>query len=188
VVRGSLHPALVALLAETATSLHNRTGMFQNIGEFPNARDPELPVADEAARIYRSGTPFLQRYLPFWAANFVERMVILLVPLVTILLPLFQIVPMIYRWRVRRRIYYWYGHLKRVEQLIAKAPNPVNLAAALKEVDLIDTAVAGIPVPVGYSDEVFTLRSAVDLVRSRLDTIVKGMSGSTDPVLSTGSS
>jgi TRAP transporter TAXI family solute receptor len=188
VVRANMHPALIALLAQAARSVHDRAGMFQNMGEFPNARDPELPVAEEAERIYRTGTPFLQRYLPFWAANFVERMVILLVPLITILLPLFQIVPMIYRWRVRRRIFYWYGHLKRVEQLIGKSPSPANLAAALKEVDLIDTAVAGIPVPVGYSNEVYSLRSAVDLVRSRIDSIIQGsMRGPINSALSTGS-
>jgi TRAP transporter TAXI family solute receptor len=174
VVRTDLHPALSALLAETVISIHDKPSLLQGVGVFPTAKDPELPVAEEAQRVYRSGTPFLQRYLPFWAANFAERMVILLVPLLTILLPLFQIVPMLFRWRVQRRIFFWYGHLKRVEKVIGEQPTASTLAAAKREIDRIDTAVRSIPIPVGYSEQFYSLRSAVDLVRQRLDGISRG--------------
>ena len=64
--RGQLHPALVQLFVQAAQQVHGGAGWFQKKGEFPNAANTERPVATEAQRVYRNGTPWLQRYLPFW--------------------------------------------------------------------------------------------------------------------------
>jgi hypothetical protein len=49
----------------------------------------------------------LQKYLPFWIASVVDRGKILLLPALTLLLPLFRVAPPLYRWRIRSRIYRW---------------------------------------------------------------------------------
>lgn len=167
-MRNDLHPALAGLLAEAAVETHGHGGLFQRIGEFPNAADPEFMVSPDALRIYKSGPPFLQRFLPFWIASFIERMVILAVPIATILLPLFKFVPWLYRWRIRKRILHWYAQLKALEQGIVGDPAGAKFTTHLGEIERIDEAVGNIPIPIGYSDQFYDLRSAIDLVRQRL--------------------
>ena len=73
IVRDDLHPALQSLLLQAATEVHGRAGFFQRAGEFPAYKDRLLPLSPEAARYFKSGPPFLQRYLPFWLAVLVDR-------------------------------------------------------------------------------------------------------------------
>lgn len=165
VAHKDLHPAIVGLMVQAAQEVHGGGGMFQRVEEFPKAHDPELPMAADAQRLYKQGAPFLQRYLPFWLANFIERMIVMIVPIATILLPLFKIVPWLYQWRIRRRMLYWYRELKILEGKLAKEP---ELESDFAEIERIEAAVAHIPVPLNYSDKLYELRSAVDLVRQRM--------------------
>ena len=166
--REDLHPALIGLLVEAAQEVHSGGGMFQQIGEYPKPFDTELPLSEHALRAYKNGPPFLQRYMPFWLATFLERMVVMVVPITTILLPLFKFVPMAYRWRVRQRIFFWYDKLKMLERKIRADKSPARLAGYREEIDRIDEAVSVIPIPLIYSDKFYSLRSAVGLVRQRI--------------------
>lgn len=165
VAHEDLHPAIIGLMVEAAQEVHSGGGMFQRVEEFPKAHDPELPMASDAERLYKRGAPFLQRYLPFWLANFIERMIIMIVPVATILLPLFKVAPWLYQWRIRRRILYWYRELKLLETKLTQVADPSEL---MDEIERIDSAVTNIPVPLHYSDKLYELRSAVDLVRVRM--------------------
>jgi TRAP-type uncharacterized transport system substrate-binding protein len=167
VVRDDLHPALVSLLLQAATEVHAPAGVLQRRGEFPAPRESDIPLADDAIRYYRSGKPFLQRYLPFWVANFIERMVVLLVPLLAVLLPAFRFAPALYRWRVRARILRWYKELRQLES----APPSED---ALKRVQEIEGGVRAIRVPVGYASDVYQLRAHLELVRAKLERTIRG--------------
>ena len=122
-VREDAHRALVNLLAQALQEVHRQPAieggsevqLFQRAGEFPIASDPEFPLSEEARRVYRSGAPFLQRYVPFWLATMIDRLLVSLVVLVPILIPLVRFAPQIYNWRIRRRLMYWYGKLKSLE-------------------------------------------------------------------------
>ncbi len=124
----------------------------------------ELPLAKEAERFYRSGAPLLQRYLPFWLANLIDRMWVVLVSIVAILLPLSRVVPPLYQFRIRSRIFRWYAQLRGVEDAMGKR-RPAEL---LRELDDIETRVEQIAVPLSYADELYSLRSHIQMVRSRL--------------------
>jgi TRAP transporter TAXI family solute receptor len=170
VARADLHPALAGLLVDAASEVHSGGGLFHRIGDFPKALDPEFEMSEDAARYYRAGPSFLKRHLPFWLATFVERMSLVAVPLAGALIPLFKAGPAIYKWRVRRRLLYWYGRLKAVEASIAEGGNaPEDRQAYLDEVARIEEAVGDVPVPIGFSDQYYSLRSAIDLVRQRLE-------------------
>ncbi|MDH5537335.1 MAG: C4-dicarboxylate ABC transporter substrate-binding protein, partial [Betaproteobacteria bacterium] len=168
VARESFHPALVSVLLQAAQRVHRPGGIFHRIGEFPAARDGDFPLSEDAQRFFRSGPPFLQRYMPFWVANLIERLLILLVPLVAVMIPVMRIFPGVYNWRVRLRVFRWYGELRAVELEAAKAPPPERVKALLAALDEIQDGVNHTQVPITYSDYAYNLKLHIDLVRSRL--------------------
>lgn len=169
VAKDSLHPALAYLLMRAATEIHGKANLLDRAGEFPAAYGGDFELADEAKRYYRSGPPFLQRYLPFWAANLVDRLWMMVVPLVAVVLPLFRAIPPLYRWRVRSRIYRWYARLKEVELQLEENPGKVTLEELLERMETIEAAVNRIQTPLAYSENLYVFRQHIDLVRRRLE-------------------
>lgn len=169
VARADLHPALVTLLVEAAKEVHGEAGLFQKAHEYPQAVEAELPLDDHAARVHKNGPPFLQRYLPFWLATFLDRMAVMIIPIATIMLPLMKIVPMAYQWSIRRRIMFWYDRLKKLEAQVRADQSAAALAGHAAAIAEIEDAVSVIPVPLMYSDQLYSLRSAVELVRQRVN-------------------
>jgi hypothetical protein len=166
VARGDTHPALIQLFVQAAAEIHGGAGWFRKAGEFPNAQNNEIVVTKEAQKFYRDGAPLLQRYLPFWLANLIERMWPALVSIVAVLLPLSRIIPPVYEFRVRSRIFRWYGQLRAVEDQLADGDGkPQEL---LQELDALEAKAERITVPLAYADELYALRSHIDMVRMRL--------------------
>jgi len=168
VVRADLHPALVNLLAQTVLDVHSRPGLFQKAGEFPIQADPEFAFSEEARRVYRNGPPFLQRYMPFWLANLLQRLIILLVPIATIAYPIVKLAPVLYNWRIKRRIFYWYDRLRRIEYNLGHELSGDQVVAQQGELAEIERAVSRTPVPLRFSDQLYDLRNAINIVRQRL--------------------
>jgi TRAP-type uncharacterized transport system substrate-binding protein len=173
VARKDTHPALVQLFVQAAHQVHGGAGWFQRKGDFPNTRNTELPIADEAERFFKDGPPLLQRYLPFWLANLVDRMWVVLISIVAVLIPLSRVVPPLYEFRIRSRIFRWYGQLRAVEGAIGERP----LKELLDELDGIEQRVGQISVPLSYADELYALRSHIGLVRQRLASAPAAVSG-----------
>lgn len=167
-VRDGTHPALIDLLMQAAAEVHGAPGIFQKPGEFPKAMAVDFPLSKESERFYKSGRPFLQRYLPFWAATLVDRMVVLLIPFFALLLPLFKIAPGLYSWRVRSRIYRRYGELKFLEAEVEREPERHPRDEWLAKLDEIEDDVNRIPTPLAYADMLYTLRSHIELVRATM--------------------
>ena len=164
--RSSLHPALVQLFVQAAQQVHGGAGWFQKKGEFPNAANTARPVAAEAQRVYRNGTPWLQRYLPFWLANLADRMWLALLGIGVVLIPLSRVLPPLYEFRIRSRVFRWYGQLREVEaNLGQRAP-----AALLAELDRIEGHVGQVTVPLSHADELYALRGHIQMVRGRVGT------------------
>lgn len=170
VVREETHPALIGLLVQALSEVHGGPGIFQRPGEFPHATSADFPLAPAAERYYKSGKPWLQRYLPFWAATLIDRMVILLIPLIAVLIPVARIAPGLYNWRVKSRIYRRYGELKFIEAEVEADPAKLTREEWLKRVDAIEDDINHLPMPLPFSDMLYTLRLHLGLVR---DTIKK---------------
>jgi len=168
VARSDLHPALVNLLLEAAEVVHEFGGEFERQGEFPTPKYLDFKLSPEAERYYKFGPPFLQRYLPFWVAILVSRMTMLLLPFVAVVLPLFKLMPLIYRWRMRSRIYRWYSKLRAFDPQRHKEEATESLQAYLVELEGIEEKVSNISVPLSFSEELYHLRMHIDLVRSKL--------------------
>ena len=165
--RQETHPAVVQLFADAALTLHGGAGWFNRAREFPNPRNAEYPLAKDAERTMREGSPLMQRYLPFWMANLVERMWLALGLIIAILLPLSRIVPPLYAFRIRSRVFRWYGRLRAIEDRAEHEPAAAEALA--KELDELEATVGTIVVPLSYADELYALRNHIELVRAKLN-------------------
>lgn len=165
-VREQTHPALRQLLAQAAQGIHGGAGWFNRVRDFPNTRTSELPVSSEGDRAINGQPPFWQRYLPFWASNLVERMWLVLGGLLVLLLPLSRVVPPLYTFRVRRRVFRWYARLREIEARTGDADaSPERL---LEELDHLDRVVDKVAVPLSYADELYALRHNIHAARKRV--------------------
>jgi TRAP-type uncharacterized transport system substrate-binding protein len=165
-VRADLHPALQQLLVQTAQAVHAEGGWFARPGEYPRPDAGEFPLADEAARHYRNGPPWLQRHLPFWLANMVERTWIVLLPLLAVLLPLARVLPPLVTLRLRSRVYRWYAELRPLEAELEQAD--ADLPALAERLEQLDRQTERIGVPLAYAHELYDLRQHIHGVRKRL--------------------
>jgi TRAP-type uncharacterized transport system substrate-binding protein len=162
--RAGTHPALLQLFIQAAQQVHGGAGWFQHKGDFPKAGGTEQPLAKEAERFYANGTPVLQRYLPFWLANLFDRMWPVLVTIIAVLIPLSRTLPPLYQFRIRSRIFRWYAQLRAVEDAVGQRP----AAELLAELNAIELRVEGVSVPLSYADELYSLRSHIQMVGNRL--------------------
>jgi len=165
IARTTTHPALVQLFAQAGNVIHGPAGWFKAAREFPNRDNSELPISKEAERAIKNDAPLMQRYLPFWVANLVERMWLVMGIIIAIMLPLSRIVPPLYEFRVRSRIFKWYGQLRDIENRIEA---PGDNKALLAELDALEARAEKIAVPLSYTDELYALRGNIHLVRKKL--------------------
>ena len=168
VARNDLHPALVDLLLAAALEIHGRSSLLSDPGQFPTAQFADLPISEDATRYYRYGPPFLQRVLPFWAATLVDRLKIMLLPLLALAIPMVKLVPPLYRWRIRSRFLRLYDEIQRLDPEHDGSLADTDASQNLQQLDRIDHAVSQITVPRAYMGDIYKLRRDIDLVRRRL--------------------
>ena len=166
--RDSLHPALAYLLLRTATEVHGTSGLLAHAGEFPAPREAGFPLSSVSRRYFQAGVPFLQRYLPFWAANLVDRLWVILVPIIAVVVPLGRALPALYRWRIRSRVFRWYARLKQIELELDQNPGRHVLDDMLRRLEDTERAVNQIPTPLAYAENLYFFREHVDVVRRRI--------------------
>jgi len=163
--RDTVHPAIVNLLLETIRDVHDDQGYFETPGEFPNVEQVDLPVSPDAVRHKRFGPNPLYRYLPFWVATFVERFVIIVLPLLLVVVPVVQRLPQFLNWRARSRIYRWYGELTLLEREVELKRGTLPIEKWLADLDRIERAAEHIKTPASFASESYTLREHINLVR-----------------------
>lgn len=167
VANEDIHPAIVGLMMQTLETVHGEGGWFEEAGQFPNRNNLEFPLSLQAASYFKQGPPLLQRYLPFWAASFIDRVKLMILPLIVMLIPMLKLMPPLYRWRMRARIYRWYEQLEAVDFDLLENGS-LNRAALLADLDRIEMEVRQIKVPLSYADQLYHLREHIDLVREKL--------------------
>lgn len=193
VVRKDLHPALVVLLTHVAVArpksgIDAATGypvMFHKAGKYPHINDPEYQVHEDAAAYYRSGDlplvlravgPFVaQNGAPFWSTAVAyqhgTKILLLAIPVLSILVPMGRFIPAMYSWIIRRRLLRWYDRLKSLERTLSRSDTtPAQLTKANDELQTIDEAVSRLRIPRPFSDQLYELRTHINLVEQRLST------------------
>ena len=117
VAREDLHPALSDLLIGAAREIHGGPGLFRTAGRISRTSGARLPhqpatpsgttspASSSCTSGCRSGWPACSIGCWWWC-----------LPLLVVIVPATRIVPALYRWRVRSRIYRWYGALMAIER------------------------------------------------------------------------
>jgi len=173
IARDNLHPALSDLLLEAATEVHGRAGLFKSLGEFPAPLEHEFRISADAGRFYKSGKSFLYRYLPFWMASLVNRVLVVFVPMFLVLIPGMRSIPAIYRWRMKMRIYRWYRLLLALEQEMIGQLAPEKQEEMIGRLNHIESEVNKMKVPASFADQFYVLRGHISFVRGRLMDSIK---------------
>lgn len=169
VAKKKLHPALAAALVQAAVEIHSEGGLFEKQGQFPSVFNMAFPIHEEAKRYLEKAPPWLQRYLPFWVAVTIERLLIMLIPLATLLYPLFKIAPPAYRWRIRKGIYGHYRYLFEVETTLLENPSESMLDQCSVQIEEIERELSEVHVPLSYADQLYHLRMHLRFVKQRVD-------------------
>ena len=164
----NLHPALIDLFLIAATDIHGQHSLLADAGQFPTPRFTDLPLSEDAERYFRRGPPFLMRYLPFWAATLIDRLWVMLLPIIGLAIPLMKLIPPAYRWQIRRRLLRLYSALEKVDPYGNSVRDAEDLAERLQQLEKLDNDSIIASVPRGYTDDVYKLRRDIDLVRRRL--------------------
>ena len=165
--RRDLHPALIPALLDAATRVHQPGGLLEETGQFPSGNLVDLPMNEDASRYIRIGPSFLYRWLPYGTAVVLDRLKVLLLPMVALLLPLFRIAPPLYQWRVRSRVYRWYAAVRDIDLAISsEEPDAASLRSRLHA---LESDVASVSVPLAYTGEQYHLRLHIHLLQEELD-------------------
>ena len=172
VAHKSLHPALVSLFLKTATKVHQKGDLLSAAGEFPTPSLTDLPLSADADRYFRNGPPVLQRFLPFWLASLVDRLKIMIIPLIMLLMPLLRVAPPLVRWQTRRKIYMWYTELREIDQKAILGMSTEEAQQSLASLHRLEQQIARVGVPLSYMEEYYNLRLHLNLVRSRVHSIL----------------
>jgi hypothetical protein len=161
-----LHPALIPALLDAATRVHQAGGLLEEMQQFPSANLVDLPLNEDASRYIRNGPSFLYRWLPYGTAVVLDRLKVLVLPLVALLLPLFRIAPPLYQWRVRSRVYRWYAAVRDIDMAISsEQPDVASLRSRLHA---LEYDVASVSVPLAYTGEQYHLRLHIHLLQEEL--------------------
>ena len=161
-----LHPALVDLFLDAARSLHGGATLLAERGAFPSEDYTSLPLSAEAKRYYDKGPRGLRKYLPFWLATWVDRLIVYVVPVLVVASSVFKGIPGIIALRARLALRGFYRRIQRIEDATDQQS---NRDAYLKELDAIEEASGKIHIPQMHIAHYFEFRQYIHDLRSRLE-------------------
>lgn len=170
VAKNKLHTDLAYQLLDAANEVHGVPSFFADRGDFPNQRIEDFPVSDESRRYFKSGRPFLQNYLPFWLASFIEQRFVILVPAIAVLFALLQTLPRLHAFRMRHRLVRWYCDIKMLEDeiLTTGTPLPEQERRWQRRIDDIDARVSHMAIGKTYLRDIYALKLAIRLVHDKI--------------------
>lgn len=168
VINENFSPALIPLILEAARQVMKPGTLLDKPGAFPSAEPHTLHLAEDAERYYKSGQPLLQRFLPFRIASLADRYIVLLIPFIAILIPLFKSVGPLYRWRIRARIYRWYRFLREIDRHLDEHTGSAELTREIERLEQLEAELSRVEVPLSYYNELYELHLHLNYVIRRL--------------------
>ena len=167
IVRRDLHPALVYLLLKASVEIHGKATWVNKAGEFPSLTKQDDPISEQAQRFHAKGGSVLYDNLPFWAATFIDRIVIIIIPLTVLLIPLIGAAPWIYSWRNRSKYLKLYKELRSIEKGL-RGPMAQRAGDIEARLDGIEDTLDKVRISTAFLDELYTLKEHIQIVREKL--------------------
>ncbi len=173
VCNDEFHPALTSLILLKSGEILASGNLLEEEGAFPSGEYVGFKLTKEAEYFHEKGPPLLQRFLPFWIASAVDRLIILVIPFMALLIPLFKTAPPLYRWRIRSKIFRWYKFLREVDKKMLSGEIYKTLPEDLQKLRELQMEISSVDVPLSYTDELYDLHLHVAFVITRLTSFEK---------------
>ena len=138
----------------------------QNQGFFPSTHYIDIPMHPAAQKYLLKGESLLEKIFPYWIASNIDRLKYLLIPILTLLIPIFKGIFPLYKWRTRSKIYKWYDDLEQIEKISLDQellPEKIHKLQKLQQEVNEHT-----DVPLSYMGELYDLKLHIDNVLVRL--------------------
>lgn len=166
----NLHPAMSDIILDAAMEIHGNAGIFKKRGEFPIAAENKIKLSDDANRFYKSGKSFFYRYLPFWLASILNRILVVFLPMLIVLIPAVRSIPAIFYWSGQMRIRRRYRALLKLEAKFMNEKDPEKLKDLNEQFERIEKDVQHMKVKAIFADQFYSLRAHIDYVRRLMAT------------------
>ncbi|MEM9783325.1 MAG: TAXI family TRAP transporter solute-binding subunit [Pseudomonadota bacterium] len=169
VIREGLHPAIVDRLTRAVIRVHaGDMALISRDLRFPLTEGLTLPVNGQAEAMIRDGPPPLDGVLPWWIGAQLNRVILLLVPVIVLALPLLRALPGLYAWRMRARVYRHYDELIAIDNEASQTLAPARRHVLWARLAEIDAETHALRLPLSYRERAYALRMHIDLVRRKL--------------------
>lgn len=191
VAREGLHPALVDRLVQAARRIHRPGDLVTPEGRFPATAGLGAALHPQAEALLRADPGVLDRLLPFWAVAQINRVAVLLLPVLFLLLPLMRALPGLYAWGMEARVYRHYDEVMEIDAAAETATDPAEIDRLAARLGELDVTAREIRVSRRYRSNAYGLRMHIDLVRRRLTArraALGGETGQPAPVRASASS
>jgi ABC-type nitrate/sulfonate/bicarbonate transport system substrate-binding protein len=170
IVRNDLDPSIVMLLAEFQKNNFSGQTVLSDKGTYPNfSQTGSFKPNKTAEDFYANGRPFLSKHLSPGLSAFILKILLILVPALTILWPITHFVPAAYHFYVKHKITHWYKDLEFIERNYLKADEDTR-AMMKNQIQEIQLALQELKFPImhlHYVQELFIAKEHVELIRKR---------------------
>jgi TRAP-type uncharacterized transport system substrate-binding protein len=166
VARKDLHRAIMFLALDVASTVHQRPSALSSVGDFPSEKNLDFPQAEESKRFFKTGRPFLQRYVPFWLANLLERLFLMLGPILAIGFPLVKLIPAMIGWKEQSELAQIYDEVLAIAY--AKFTDEEGRKKTLERLDEIEAELPHLGMTAHFFQGMFSLKAHIDMARRHL--------------------
>ncbi len=160
---------LIRLLLKKVKEVHKHKSLFAQENQFPNTLNLDTEINKEALKYLRNGDSWLESIFPYWIASNMDRLKILLIPLLTLMFPLFKGVAPLYRWTMRSKIYKWYKTINEIDKKL-KGLNNSELKIELENLETLQTSIQEhTNVPMSFMGEYYNLLMHIELIINKIN-------------------
>lgn len=163
---------LIRIFLKKVKQIHSSNNFFQNKENFPNLDHLDTVINSEAELYLIHGDSWLESIFPYWIASNIDRLKVLLIPLLWLLIPLSKSIIPLYVFTIRSKIFRWYDKLSKLDDELENVKTKEELNQVKEKLDLLHEQISiKTKVPLSYMGEYYNLFLHIELIEKKIDTI-----------------
>ncbi len=168
VARTGVQGELIRIFLKKVNEIHHTQEFFQKQGEFINMNSVDTVMNEDAKLYIINGESWLEKIFPYWIASNIDRLKLLLIPIIWLIIPLFKSIIPLYILTTRARIFRWY---EKLDFLNKKLKNKdVDKEKLIQELaKLKDEVENKTHVPLSYKGEYYNLIVHIELLENKIN-------------------